>query len=150
MTDKRDLIINQAKEILLNMLKDHADNEFCAYAYLEFILGKGVEQRDIDYVKDEILRLDGTFRIKKIKSGGKYVQYSMEDLLGALIYCLNISLRERVLADREGEILEKYGAIAYFDGIEYYLKEILLGIKSNYSDKLHNDFEKMIEEYILS
>jgi len=150
MTDKRDLVMNQAEEILLNRLKDHIDNEFCSYVYFELTLGAGIEDYYINHIKNDILRADGTFKVKKNKSKNKKnEQYSMEDLLNSLIYYLSVSLRERVLADREEEITRKYGNFAYLGGIGYYLSEILLGIKSNYSDKHHNDLEKMIEEYIL-
>lgn len=148
MIDKRDLVLNQAEEILLNMLKDHMDNEFCNYVYLELTLGAGIEQHRINYIKQNLLRADGTLKVKKNKNG-KNECYSMDDLLESLINYLSTSLRERTLADREEEIIKKYGNTAYLRGIRYYLKEILLGIKSYYSDKLHNDVEKIIEEYIL-
>jgi len=148
--DKRDLVLNQAKEILLNMLKDHADNEFCNYVYLELTLGEDIEQCYINRIKNDILRVDGAFKIKKNeprnRKGGRY---SMDDLLDSLIHYLSIGLRDKVLVNRAEEIIGKYGTIVYLDGIERCLKETLLGMKERYFNKYYNDFEKMIEEYIL-
>jgi len=148
--DKRDLVINQGEEILLNKLKDHIENEFCNYVYLELTLGEGIEDYYINCIKNEMLTVNGAFKIKKLKKDGKKVHHSMDDLLNLLIYFLSISLGKRALANRAKEIVEKYGSTVYLEGMEYYLKETLLGIKSDYFDKLRNDFEKMIEEYILS
>lgn len=38
--DKRDLIMNQAQETLLDTLKDHIENDFCSYVYFELTLGE--------------------------------------------------------------------------------------------------------------
>lgn len=150
MADKRDLVLNQAEELLLNMLKNHIDNEFCNYVYLELTLGGGIGESSAYCVKKEMLRVDGAFKVKKRKLKNRNSeQYSMEDLMECLIHYLGVTLRTEALADRAEEIIKKYGTTTYFDGIDYYLKETLLGIKAKCFDKHYNDFEEMIEEYIL-
>lgn len=150
MINKRDLVLNQAKEILLNRLKDHIDNEFCSYIYFELTLGAGIEEYRINRIKDEMLTLDGTFKAKAYKKNGEHVYYSMNDLLNRLVYFLSVSLRERALKDRAKEIVKKYGNTNYLWGIRYYLKATILGMELNYINRHRDAIEKMIEEYILS
>lgn len=156
--DKRELVIKQAEEMLLNMLKDHKDNEFCNYIYHEIIRGEGIEEyatiyikHATNYIKDVMLTPTGRFKIKNYKNG-KRVYYSIEDLLDPLAHFLSMSIGERVLIDKGEEIMEKHGLATFLGllgGIDYYLKEILFGIKDKYLDECYNDFEKIIEEYIL-
>jgi len=146
--DKRDLVINQAKEMLLNMLKDHKDNEFCNYVCLELTRKECIKERYINHIKDEMLTPTGRFRIKNYKNG-KRVYYSIEDLLEPLVHFLSMSIGERVLIDKGEEIVEKYGLIALLEGVECCLKEALFGTKEEDLEECYSDFEKMIEEYIL-
>lgn len=141
--DKRDLVMNQAMEILLDMLKEHMDDKLCNYVYFELTLGEGIDKCSIDWIKNKILKNNGSFRTKD------GAQYSMMDIVEELILLLNETLRIRVLAPNSEEIIKKYGESVYRFAIWRSLKKTLFGIKERYFNRHYNNYEEMIEEYIL-
>lgn len=142
--DKRDLVMNQAMKILLDMLKEHSDDKLCSYVYHEITLGEGIDEYSIDWIKNKILKNNGNFRTKD------GVQYSMDDIVDELILLLNETLRRRVLAPNSEEIIKIYGESVYEFAIWRSLKKTLFGIKERCFNRHYNNYEEMIKEYILS
>lgn len=143
--DKVDEIINEALQTLMNMLKEHMDDDLCHYVYLELLL-EGIVEDFFDFLKEELFTVDGAFKVKKTESkNGKNERYSMHDLIDKFILYISVSLLFPVLSNKADEIEDKYGYNIFMYGVMYYLRNVFWGVKeSNF-----NDSKKMIQEYIL-
>ena len=146
--DKRDIVINQAQEILLNLLKEHIEDELCNYLYFELTLGECIAECYINHIKKNLLKTDGTFKVKKFRTDKTKERYSMDNLLDCLIEILNNSFWTRKVSDRLEEIGKKYGYSICLEGIGYYLRKVLLNVEEK--NVCYNNLKKMIDEYILS
>lgn len=144
--DKKDLIINQGMELLLDLLKQHLDDGVCEYAFLELTLGEGIDDFCISNIKNRMLKSNGKYKVKKYDRKSRTSQlYSIDDIVESLIRNLSMVLRHLVLDKNSQKIIEKYSTYMYFKGIELYLKKILLGVEEMYYDEA----EEMVKEYIL-
>lgn len=141
--DKRDSVMDETIKTLLELLKEHQEDDFCNYVYLELTLGGILDLRDINRIKNGMLTFNGEFKCK----GCLIEHYSMDDLLNCLIEILNTSLWEKKLVDNSEEIIKKYGGANCVSGIGYYLRKVLLNIEE--PSVCYNNLKKMIEEYVL-